>query len=144
MTAAARILPAARPSALAVFIARAEARAQLWHVGELDLHDAVDELWHAAERDGLVAQLGADKAQEILADAFAPARDDLPECRDAVPDELPEPAARGVAASTLKAAEFLVREGDAERFRNWLDRRSASERQAILRHLEQRKGTRAQ
>lgn len=48
------------------------------------------------------------------------------------------------AARTLMAAEFLVREGDAERLRRWLDRHGTSERQAILRHLEQRKGTRAQ
>jgi hypothetical protein len=39
-----------RPSPLAVFVARAEARALLWEEGELDLHDAVDELQAAAVR----------------------------------------------------------------------------------------------
>src|SRR5262245_49898215 len=77
MTAAARIKTVARPSALEVFGARAEARAMLWAAGEIDLHDAVDELWAAAVRDGLVAKLGADKVQQLLADAFAPVRDDL-------------------------------------------------------------------
>jgi hypothetical protein len=71
MTAAARIAePAPRPSALAVFIARAEARALLWQAGEFDLHQAIDPLQEAAERDGLVAKLGQDKVQAILAKAF--------------------------------------------------------------------------
>jgi hypothetical protein len=77
MTAAAR-KPAARPSPREVFVARAEARAMLWQAGEISLHDAVDELWAAAVRDGLVAKLGPDKVQQLLADAFAPVRDDLP------------------------------------------------------------------
>lgn len=50
----------------------------------------------------------------------------------------------GVAESTLQAAEFLMQQKDAARLRSWLDRHSTSERQAILRHLEQRTGTRAQ
>jgi hypothetical protein len=62
---------------VAVFIARAEARAILWREGEITLHDAVDVLWADAERDGLVAKLGADHVQQILADAFAPVRDDV-------------------------------------------------------------------
>ena len=62
---------------LAAFLPRAEARALLWHTGEISLHDAVDELWTAAVRDGLVAKLGPDKVQQLLADAFAPVRDDL-------------------------------------------------------------------
>jgi len=42
----------------------------------------------------------------------------------------------GVPAATIKTAEYLVQQGDAERFRSWLDRRSADERTAIRRHLE--------
>jgi hypothetical protein len=45
---------------------RAWARAYLWHVGEYDLHEAVDPLREATERDGL----DPDTAQEILATAF--------------------------------------------------------------------------
>jgi hypothetical protein len=41
--------------AVAVFIARAEARALLWAAGEIDLHTAVDELWADAVRDGTTA-----------------------------------------------------------------------------------------
>jgi len=55
---------------LTVFTARAEARAILWAEGVLELHDAVDELWAAAERDGLVQQIGQDAVQAILAQAF--------------------------------------------------------------------------
>jgi hypothetical protein len=73
MTAVARKLPpepAARPTPLAVFTARAQARALLWRCLEFDLHEAVDVLQQAAERDGLIATLGQDRVQCILRDAF--------------------------------------------------------------------------
>ena len=63
-----------RPSALAVLVARAEARALLWQAGGLDLRAAVDELQAAAVRDGLVAELGQDTIQAIMAKAFARVR----------------------------------------------------------------------
>jgi hypothetical protein len=75
--AAARARPATRPSALAVFIARAEARARLWQPGEFDLHEAVDQLQIAYERDGLVEAIGQGTVQAIIAEAFAPVRDDF-------------------------------------------------------------------
>jgi hypothetical protein len=75
---AARAEPALRPSALAIFIARAEARALLWQIGEFDLHQAVDELQRAAERDGIVLDIGQDATQKIIADAFAKVREDAP------------------------------------------------------------------
>jgi hypothetical protein len=74
MTAAAR-KPAVRLSALAVFVARGEARAMLWQCGELTLHEAIDELQVAAERDGLIAELGQDAVQAIIAEAFHPIRE---------------------------------------------------------------------
>ena len=84
MTAAARarsqenrdpgFLPAAKPSPLAVFIARAEARALLWQTGEFDLHQAADELQATAERDGLVTLLGQDAVQEIISKALGVVR----------------------------------------------------------------------
>ena len=74
MSAAARAKPAARPSALAVFTARAEARALLWQAGEFDLPEAVDVLQTAAERDGLVTLLGQDAVQEIISKAFGAVR----------------------------------------------------------------------
>lgn len=76
-----------RTSPVVVFIARAEARATLWAAGEFDLHTAVDELWADAVRDGLVAKLGPDKVQELLANECAPVRDDLLRDEDIGPDE---------------------------------------------------------
>ena len=52
------------------FTARAEARALLVASGELDLHEAVDGLQAAAVASGLVAALGQDSVQAIMADAF--------------------------------------------------------------------------
>ena len=74
--AAARVIPVARPSALEVFIAGVEARALLWQAGEFDLHQAVDELQAAAERDGLVTLLGQDEVQRLMAEAFRKVRED--------------------------------------------------------------------
>jgi hypothetical protein len=59
---------------LAVLISRAEARALLWQAGELDLHEAVDELQAAAEESGLIAELGQDAVQAIIAEAFEAVR----------------------------------------------------------------------
>jgi hypothetical protein len=61
-----------RVDMLDVFIERAEARAWLWSVGEITLHDAVDKLQADAVRDGLVDHIGQDTVQQIIADAFAP------------------------------------------------------------------------
>ena len=44
--------------------------------GEFDLHEAVDKLQHDAERDGLIAAIGQDAVQRIMATAFAAVRDD--------------------------------------------------------------------
>jgi len=41
-----------------------------------------------------------------------------------------------VAASTLAAAEYLVRENDPERLHTWLAKHTAEERAAIQKHLE--------
>jgi hypothetical protein len=181
VTAAARKI-APRPRPLAVFTARCEARAKLWRAGEFGLHHAVDELQHAAVRDGLVAELGQDRVQEIMCEAFAPVRDDLLEFQEIETDAAAcavettfaaacaaadEKQARkpqdprldrlrrlmdadvslerawneintpgDVPTATLRAAEYLIQQGDAERFRKWLDRHSAHERNAIRRHLE--------
>jgi hypothetical protein len=69
MIRAARTI-AVRPDPLAIFIARAEARALLWQAGEFDLHEAVDKLQADAERDGLVDRIGQDAVQAIIAKAF--------------------------------------------------------------------------
>jgi hypothetical protein len=55
---------------IAVFIARCEARALLFATGEIDLIAAVDGLQAAAVASGLVAEIGQDQVQEIMAAAF--------------------------------------------------------------------------
>jgi hypothetical protein len=57
------------------FRLRCEARAYLFSIDELDLHEAVDQLQFDAERDGLLELLGQDAVQTIMADAFAPHRE---------------------------------------------------------------------
>jgi hypothetical protein len=77
MTAAAAIkhTTAPAPSPLEVLELRAWARAYLYSIGELRLHQAVDVLQRDAKRDGLVAEIGQDAVQQILADAFGPYRE---------------------------------------------------------------------
>lgn len=48
----------------------------MWQVGELDLHEAVDELQAAAVVSGLVAKLGQDEVQRLMAEAFRKVRED--------------------------------------------------------------------
>jgi hypothetical protein len=62
------------PAPLDVLELRAWARAYLWAIGELELHEAVDVLAEFAERAGV----DPDLAQQILADAFAPFRKEEP------------------------------------------------------------------
>jgi hypothetical protein len=52
------------------FTARCEARALLYHIGEIALHEAVDGLQLSAVASGLVRRLGQDAVQEIIAAAF--------------------------------------------------------------------------
>src|SRR5262249_31626722 len=171
------------PTPLAVLIARAEARALLWRAGELDLTTACDELDAEAEVSGLLAAIGQDEVEAIIAAAFAAvcepavadgwtaaaveyhaargkrtlivetAPEHLALLRDLMAADISldhavyeltaaPAAAHAVAAPTLAAVEYLIRENDAERLRQWLVQHSAQERAAILRHLEQRKKVR--
>jgi hypothetical protein len=61
------------PDNLKVFVARCEARAVLWQLDELSLHDAVDVLEAFRKQLGL----DADTAQLEMARAFSRVRDDL-------------------------------------------------------------------
>jgi hypothetical protein len=59
------------PAPLDVFTARAEAIATLLRNHFLgDKTTAVDGLWRYAESSGLVAELGVDRIQALLAEAF--------------------------------------------------------------------------
>jgi hypothetical protein len=110
-------------------------RARRWHCGEIDLHEAVDVLQAAAEERGLVAELGQDAVQRLMSEAFAAVRADPDP--DRVPDLIgQDDIPKRAATSTLIAAEYLVRVGDVDRLRKWLDAHSAKERTAIRAYLE--------
>jgi hypothetical protein len=61
---------ASATAALVVLRERAEAKCLLIANQYVDLQTAVDELWAAAERDGLVDEFGADEIQRLLSETF--------------------------------------------------------------------------
>ena len=105
------------------FALRCWARAQLYQIGDLELHPAVDFLQELADQGGLIAAHGQDRVQEIMANAFAAVRDDLddtvksdtcvrlPEPTPSiVPDE--EPAEEtNAAGSSIKALVYELSTG---------------------------------
>lgn len=75
MSAPARAMRPHRPAApIDVLGARAEARAYLFAIGDMEIADAVDELQDYAFRVGLVRDIGQDAVQAIIAAAFQPHR----------------------------------------------------------------------
>jgi hypothetical protein len=68
---AARKLDAVVIPAIDVFRERCEARAILVEACVYHLQDAVDGLQQAAIESGLVAEIGQDAVQKMMADAFA-------------------------------------------------------------------------
>jgi hypothetical protein len=62
----------AQPEPLDVLKVRAEARAYLVAIGDLELADAVDGLQDYAMQSGLVARLGQDLVQTVISCAFTP------------------------------------------------------------------------
>jgi hypothetical protein len=62
--------PSALANAIKYFDSRCTARAYLAHVGEIEFHDAVDELQAAAVSTGLVEATDQDWIQEFLAHYF--------------------------------------------------------------------------
>jgi|SRR6516164_7900458 hypothetical protein len=60
-----------RADPVEVFGLRCNARARLYATGEIDLQTAVDELQESAELNGLVAAIGQDAVQAIMAAAFS-------------------------------------------------------------------------
>lgn len=56
---------------LLVFLARAEARAILFDVGEFGIQSAVDPLQLYAVESGLVDRIGQDAVQQILSHTFS-------------------------------------------------------------------------
>jgi hypothetical protein len=105
---AARAKPAARPNPVDVFTARASARAVLFAANEIDLPEAVDRLQADAVRTGLVAEIGQDEVQRLMAEAFAAVRDNFSAACGQVPAEATRPDR--AAASTIEALMLGLRE----------------------------------
>ena len=115
MTSAAAVAIARRPDPLDVFVARCVARAKLHAAGEIELQEAVDELQFSAVRYGLVAKLGQDRVQAIIADAFHPVREALGDF-DVVPDAPEEPRNKRAAESTVEALCYALRTDGVDAF----------------------------
>jgi hypothetical protein len=79
-----------------VFRERCEARAILYAEGELELHEAVDVLQEGAKQDGLIAALGQDAVQAMMAEAFS-AR--WPSVATLSPEEISEARLRAALAA---------------------------------------------
>lgn len=89
----------------AAFQLRCEARAYLYAIDELDLHEAVDVLQADAVEWGLVDALGQDRVQALMADAFRQVRKSEP------PDRLSveSPASPSISNSTIEALMLCLR-----------------------------------
>ena len=140
-----------------VFTARCQARAFLFNAGELELHEAVDVLQDAAERTGLVARLGQDAVQAMMAYAFQAIQPDNsagPDpsngpyhlvTRDGVASaaELQREYGRALAdrfrhrlpASTVDALHYVIEQKDPRRFQQFITGRSTHERKQIRAHF---------
>ena len=119
-------LPTVSIDLVAVSEARCWACARLYAEGELHLR-AIEKLQCDAERDGLVAAIGQDRIQEMMAEALAKVGTltawDLGE---AFADH------RGVlAGATFAELDLLIGENDPTKFREWMARLSVAERQAV-------------
>jgi hypothetical protein len=80
-----RLKPTTTPAPIDVLELRAWARAYLWAEDEIEnIPDAVDPLQTFAVESGLVAEIGQNAVQKILADAFGPYRCETPSADDAV------------------------------------------------------------
>lgn len=119
--------PDVRPSAVDIFRERCEARAILVEACLLDLQDAVDGLQEAAEKTGLVKELGQDAVQRMMAEAFAIV------LRIEVKTRKVEK--RTAARSTLNSADYLVKLNDPACLKAWLAKHTRAERLAILKHI---------
>jgi hypothetical protein len=129
-----------------VYGALCRSRSYRYVTGELTLHESVDYLQAAATKLALVDTIGQDAVQEIIAAVFGPIREarkrvETDQWSDSTADRNrihPRSKAQDahVAASTLAAAELLVRGGDANRLHEWLLAHADAERSAIVRHID--------
>jgi len=98
-----------------------------WRHAAIDYHEACD------GRASIVAYTPDELARlcRLMADDVSIERADREIKAERLRREVPE--------VVLHAAESVVQQGDAERWRKWFDARSPQERAAILQHLERRR-----
>ena len=87
---------------LKVFAERCEAKAYLVAEGQIELHDAVNELQSAAESYGLIDRVGQDAIQKLIVDAMGKAG-----CE--VEPDLYSPAMNGIQVGEVLASENIGR-----------------------------------
>jgi hypothetical protein len=123
-----------RVDPVVVFTMRCNAHARLFANGEIDLDVAVDELQESAELNGLVATIGQDAVQTIMAAAFSavpPAADSLPDDQydgstfAALCDQADEKQrSKPVDARTERARALMADDVSLERARAELNKRA--------------------
>jgi hypothetical protein len=147
-----------------VFTARCQARAHLVAAGKLELHEAVDVLQDAAEHTGLVTSLGQDAVQAMMANAFQttqPVHDSDARARPAnepyhlvsrdgvactaqmqraYDSTLAERFQHHLPASTIEALNFVVRQNDPKRLRQFLAGRTVHELRLMRVHVNAKMG----
>jgi hypothetical protein len=124
-----------RPTSLEVFRARCKARASLVGACDLSLQIAVDELQDSAIATGLVAEMGQDRVQAVMAEAFAGINSSqkVEGGRLATVDSGRGPTSTPtISSSTVAAAKYLIKQNDAEGLRIWLAKHTRAERIALL------------
>jgi hypothetical protein len=101
-----------------------------WRDAAIDYHEA---------RNGRVSVVSysadeLERLRRLMADDISIERADREIKAERLSRQIPE--------VVLHAAEYLLQQGDADRWRKWFDSRSPAERAAILQHLEKgRRGT---
>jgi hypothetical protein len=145
---------------VAAFVARAEARAILYAACVYTLHEAVDELQESAVRTGLVAAIGQDAVQAIIAfNALDEEEAPAVECRtcgwspcinhtfcvacrraDAQQRQKAPAVPRALPAATISAIEYLLALGDQARLDGFLKSLNAHERTLLRGYFVRKNG----
>ena len=115
------------PNPTLIFHARIDAQGFLFAEGEMTRGEFLDAVGDAAVQLVVGLRYGSSFTQACR-EADAQATKQQQQQRPAIKEFR-------VAASTIEAAEYLVREGDAKRLRTWLDEHPLTEARAISKHI---------